>query len=216
MTLHRGSISNLWLTHNIRRISWTVLCDTAMRRSSNGIIHFMAPHGRNSGGRHPAGVPESRWWLLVRPSVIYGTVIVTAVIVAAPDDDPDLALVGLTLGTIGIVWVAHVFSEIVAGEHAVTNPPTPFRVVLVEAIGHGAGLLLSAVLPVLCLLVGSLGGITQSAAYYASLGVGVLTMGVLGWFVFAHRGNAWPIRLVGALVTALLGAGVVALNGFIH
>jgi hypothetical protein len=138
------------------------------------------------------------------------------VIVVAPDDDPDIELVLLTLATIGTVWVAHVFSEVVAGEHAVTNPPTPFHIVLGHAIGHGVGLLLSAVLPVICLLIGSLGGFTQSAAYYASLSVGVLTMSVLGWFVFAHRGNTWPIRLAGAVGTALLGAAVVALNGLIH
>ena len=176
----------------------------------------MARTSRKTRDIRPAPAPDSRWWFLVRPQVIYGTVIVSAVIVAAPDDDPDLELVLLTLATIAIVWVAHVFSEVVAGEHAVTNPPTPFRVVLRHAIGHGAGLLISAVLPVVCLLIGSLGGITRSSAYYASLGVGVLSLGVLGWFVFAHRGNAWPIRLAGAVGTALLGAIVVALNGIIH
>jgi hypothetical protein len=176
----------------------------------------MAALARKSGADDTDGAPEGRWWFLVRPSVIYGTVIVSAVIVAAPDDDPDLALILLTLGTIGIVWVAHVFSEIVAGEHTVTNPPTPFRVVLVHAMEHGAGLLLAAILPIVCLLIGSVGGFTQAAAYFSSLGVGVLSMGVLGWFVFAHRGARWPIRLAGALGTALLGAGVVALNGFIH
>ena len=156
------------------------------------------------------------WWFLVRPPVIYGTVIVSAVIVAAPDDEPDLELVLLTLTTVAIVWVAHVFSEIVAGEHAVTNPPTPFGVVLRHAMSHAAGILIAAALPILCLLIGSIGGFTQSAAYYSSLGVGVVSLGLLGWFVFAHRGNAWPIRLAGAVGTALLGAIVVALNGLIH
>lgn len=156
------------------------------------------------------------WWFLVRPPVIYGTVIVSAVIVAAPDDDPDPELVLLTLTTVAIVWVAHVFSEIVAGEHAVTNPPTPFGVVLRHAMSHAAGIPIAAILPVVCLLIGSVGGFTRPAAYYASLGVGVLSLGVLGWFVFAHRGNAWPIRLAGAVGTALLGAIVVALNGLIH
>jgi hypothetical protein len=173
-----------------------------------------APPKTGEIGAVPA--PESRWWFLVRPQVIYGTVIVSAVIVAAPDDDPDLELVLLTLATIAIVWVAHVFSEIVAGEHTVTNPPTPFRVVLRHAIGHGVGLLISAVLPLVCLLVGSLGGFTRPFAYYAALGVGVLSLAVLGWFVFAHRGNAWPIRLAGAAGTALLGGVVVGLNAFVH
>jgi hypothetical protein len=148
--------------------------------------------------------------------VIYGTIIVSAVIVAAPDTEPDLELILLTLSTIVIVWVAHVFSEIVAGEHAVTNPPTPFGVVLRHAMSHATGLLIAAVLPIVCLLIGSLGEFTQSAAYYASLGVGVLSLGVLGWFVFAHRGNSWPIRLAGAVGTALLGTIVVAINVLIH
>ena len=181
-----------------------------------GIIHSMARIPPKSGAIKAPPRPESRWWFLVRPSVIYGTVIVSAVIVAAPDNEPDLELVVLTLSTVAIVWVAHVFSEIVAGEHTVTNPPTPFRVVLRHAIGHGAGLLIAAVLPLVCLLIGSLGGFTQSFAYYSALGVGVLSLAVLGWFVFAHRGNAWPIRLAGAAGTALLGAIVVALNALVH
>jgi hypothetical protein len=72
------------------------------------------------------------------------------------------------------------------------------------------------VLPLICLMIGTLGGFTQQLAYFSALGVGVLSLGLLGWFVFAHRGNAWPIRLAGALGTALLGAIVVALNAFIH
>jgi hypothetical protein len=165
----------------------------------------------------PAGPrPENPWWFLVRPSVIYGTVIVSAVIVAARDDDPDLELIALALGTIAIVWVAHVFSEIAAGQHTVTNPPIPFGVVLRHAMVHGAGLLVSVILPVVFLLAGALGLLARSVAYYASLGVGVLSMAALGWFVFAHRGNHWPVRLLGGLATGLLGAGVVALNGIIH
>jgi hypothetical protein len=216
MTPLWGTFLNLWLTHKRSGIFPSGLCDTSIPPPSGGIIQFMASAARKSVDSAPASVSESRWWFLVRPQVIYGTVIVSAVIVAAPDRDPDLELVLLTLVTIAIVWVAHVFSEIVAGEHAVTNPPTPFHVVLGHAMLHGAGLLISAVLPIVCLLIGSLGGFTQSGAYYASLGVGVLSLGVLGWFVFAHRGNAWSIRLAGAVGTALLGAGVVALNGLIH
>jgi hypothetical protein len=160
--------------------------------------------------------PEGRWWFLVRPQVIYGTIIVSAVIVAAPDNDADLEVVGLTAATVVLVWIAHVFSEIVAGEHTVTNPPTPFRVVLSHALTHALGLLISAVLPLLTLAIGVIGLLANHVAYLASLGVGVVSLAVLGWFVFAHRGNAWPIRLVGALGTGLLGAIVVALNSLVH
>jgi len=160
--------------------------------------------------------PESRWWFLVRPSVIYGTIIVSAVIVAANDEDSDLAVLTLTLLTVVIVWIAHVFSEIVAGEHAVTNPPTPFRAVLLHAMAHGAGILIAGVLPLLCLLLGVVGVFANHVAYLAALGVAVLSLGVLGWLVFAHRGNAWPVRLAGAVGTGLLGAIIVALNALVH
>jgi hypothetical protein len=159
---------------------------------------------------------ESRWWFLVRPPTIYGTIIVSAVIIAADDDDTDLRVFVLTLATIVVVWVAHVLSEVVAGEHAVTNPPTPLRAVFVSALQHSIGLLVSAILPLVLLLVGSLGGLTEYVAYYAALLVALLTLAVLGWLVFAHRGNAWPIRLAGALGTALLGAAVIFLKSLIH
>jgi hypothetical protein len=176
----------------------------------------MARTPRTSGTAKPVLAPESRWWILVRPQVIYGTIIVSAVIVAANDSDPDLEVLALTLATVAIVWVAHVFSEIVAGEHAVTNPPTPFRLVLLHAMTHAAGLLISAVLPLVCLLLGAVGLLANHVAYLVALGVAVLSLGILGWFVFAHRGNAWPIRLAGAVGTALLGALVVALNALVH
>jgi hypothetical protein len=176
----------------------------------------MSRSALESAGEAPHRSRESRWWFLVRPQVIYGTVIVSAVIVAARDDIPDWELVLLVLGTVAIVWVAHVFSEVVAGEHAVTNPPTPFRTVVRHAVIHAAGIPVSAVLPLVFLALGSVGWMPQSAAYFASLGVGVLSLAVLGWLVFAHRGNAWPVRLAGAAGTALLGAIVVALNAFVH
>jgi hypothetical protein len=159
---------------------------------------------------------ESPWWFLVRPPTIYGTIIVSAVIVAADDHDSDFQVFLLTLATIVIVWVAHVLSEMVAGEHAVTNPPTPLRIVLGHAMVHSSGLLISAILPLLLLLIGTFGGLTEYIAYYAALAVAVLSLAVLGWLVFAHRGNAWPVRLAGAVGTALLGAIVVFLKSLVH
>jgi hypothetical protein len=82
---------------------------------------------------------------------------------------------------------------------------------------HSSGLLVAAILPLLLLLVGTFGGLTEYIAYYGALGVAVVVLAVLGWLVFAHRGNAWPVRLAGAVGTALLGAIVIALKAlFTH
>jgi hypothetical protein len=172
----------------------------------------MAVAPRKTPATKPPAPAESRWWFLVRPPTIYGTIIVAAVIAAASDQDSDFEVFVLTLSTIVIVWVAHVLSESVAGEHAVTNPPTPLHTVIRHAMVHSSGLLVSAILPLLLLLVGTFGGLTEYIAYYGALGVAVVVLAVLGWLVFAHRGNAWPVRLAGAVGTALLGAIVIALK----
>lgn len=176
----------------------------------------MATRSRRQVSAATGNRPESRLWSFVRPTTIYGTIIVAAVIVAADEDDSDLEIFALALATIVMVWVAHVLSEVIAGDHAVTNPPTPFRTVLAHAMVHSSGLLVSAVLPLLFLLVGGLGGFTEHFAYYGSLGAAVVVLAVLGWLVFAHRGNAWPIRVAGAAGTALLGAVVIILKSLIH
>jgi hypothetical protein len=184
---------------------------------TRGAMHNsgMARTDAESDGIPPSGRLESRWWVLVRPPVIYGTIIAAAVIVAA-DRDSDFGIFVLTLGTIIMVWVAHVFSEVVAGEHAVSNPPTRFRVVFGHAIAHSAGLLVSAVLPLVFLLLGGLGVLPEQVAYYGSLAVAVLFLAVMGWLTLAHRGNAWPIRLAGAVATALMGGIVVVLKSLVH
>jgi hypothetical protein len=176
----------------------------------------MAEPSRAPAAEEATAPAENPWWFLVRPPTIYGTIIVSAVIVAADDNDSDFEVFLLALSTIVLVWIAHVLSEVVAGEHAVTNPPTPLPVVLRHAMVHSSGLLVSAILPLLFLLVGTFGGLTEYIAYYASLGIAVLSLAVLGWLVFAHRGNSWPIRLAGAVVTALLGAAVVFLKSLVH
>jgi len=151
----------------------------------------------------------------VRPPTIYGTIIVSAVIVAADDHDSDFEVFVLTLSTIVMVWAAHFLSEVVAGEHAVTNPPTPLRVVVGHAMVHSSGLLAAAVLPLLFLLIGTFGGLTEYISYYCALAAAILVLAVLGWLVFAHRGNAWPVRLAGAVGTALLGAVVIVLKAIL-
>ena len=175
----------------------------------------MAVAPRKTRATKATAASESRWWFLVRPPTIYGTIIVAAVIAAADDHDSDFEVFVLTLSTIVMVWIAHVRSEAVAGDHAVTKPPTPMRTVIGHAMAHSSGLLVAAILPLVLLLVGTFGGLTEYIAYYGALAVAVLVLAVLGWLVFTHRGNAWPIRLAGAVGTALLGAVVIFLKALL-
>ena len=156
--------------------------------------------------------PRGSW--LVGPSFIYGTIIVTAVMIVAEDTQSDLDVFLLTLTSIGIVWVAHTFSEIVAGGPAASAEPVRFGVVLRHALGHSAGLLAAAALPLALLLAGAL-GLDENLAYYAALGVSVFSLAVVGWLAVQRRGYRWPLRLLGAVSSAAVGLLVVLLKAIL-
>src|ERR1700744_497562 len=49
------------------------------------------------------------WRAVFSPPFIYSTIIVGAVIIVADDFESDLELLEITLGTVFVVWVGHVF-----------------------------------------------------------------------------------------------------------
>ena len=156
------------------------------------------------------------WRAVFTPSFIYSTIIVMAVIIVADDFQSDLELFEVTLGTVFVVWVGHVFSDTVAKGFNVHPHPTSIRQLFHHAIIDSNGVLLAAVLPLLFLLLGALGVLDEYFAYWCSLGVSVIVLGIVGWLLFKRRGNAWPIRLAGAVATAALGILVVALKALVH
>jgi hypothetical protein len=115
-----------------------------------------------------------------------------------------------------VVWVGHVFSDTVAKGFNVHPHPTSIRQLFHHAIVDSNGVLLAAVLPLLFLLLGAVGALDENFAYWCSLGVSVIVLGIVGWMLFQRRGNAWPIRLAGAVATAALGILVVALKALVH
>ena len=151
-------------------------------------------------------------WTLIGPSFIYGTIIVTAVMVVADDTQPDLDVLLVVLASVVIVWIAHTFSELVAGGPRAADAPIPARIVLRHALGHSMGLLTSAALPLLFLLLGAVGLLDEYLAYYLALGVAILSLAIVGWLSVQRRGYRWGWRLAGALATTLAGVLVVILK----
>jgi hypothetical protein len=166
--------------------------------------------------------PEDTWphhalWRAVfSPPFIYGIVIVSAVIIVADGFESNFELFELALGTVVVVWVGHVFSETIAKGFNVHPQPTPIRQTFHEALVDSSGVLVSAILPLLFLLLGALHLINESFAYWASLGVSVVALAIVGWMLFEHRGCRWQIRLAGAVATAALGVLVVGLKALVH
>jgi hypothetical protein len=156
------------------------------------------------------------WRAVFSPPFIYSTIIVSAVIIVADDFQSDLELFEVTLGTVFVVWVGHVFSETVARGLNVHPRPTPIRQLFHDAIVDSSGVLIAAVLPLLFLLLGALRVLNEYFAYWCSLGVSIVVLGVVGWMLFQRRGCRWPVRLAGAVTTAALGVLVVALKTLVH
>ncbi len=151
-------------------------------------------------------------WYLIGPSFIYGTIITTAVMVVADDNESDFDVFFVVLASTIIVWIAHTFSELVAGGPRAADTPIPAGVVLRHAFEHSLGLLTAAALPLVFLLLGALGAFDEYLAYYLALGASILSLGVVGWLSVRRRGYAWPLRLASALGTMLVGMLVVILK----
>ena len=147
---------------------------------------------------------------------IYGTVLVSAVIAVGWEDDTDLEVLLFTLGSVGVFWLAHVYSGTVARED--TNQPR-LRAILIAArdsMRHTIGLLAAMVLPAIFLLLAVVDVLDEYVAYYAALWVGVLVLAVLGYLASARRGSPWYWRVLSALVTASLGLLVIWLSSLVH
>ncbi|MDP9027106.1 MAG: hypothetical protein M3N46_06050 [Actinomycetota bacterium] len=160
----------------------------------------------------PAANRHQLLWTLIGPSFIYGTIIVTAVMVVADDTQPDVDVFLVVLASVVIVWIAHTFSELVAGGPRATDVPIPTRTVLRHALDGSAGLLTSATLPLLFLLLGAFGVLEEYLAYYLAIGAAILSLAIVGWLSVQRRGYGWRLRVAGALATTLAGALVVILK----
>ncbi|MEF2976191.1 hypothetical protein [Subtercola sp. YIM 133946] len=153
---------------------------------------------------------------IVTPQAIYGTLLVSAIIGTAADDESDLEVLITTVGTVLVFWIAHVFAESIAHYGTPKAIGLPMIASLKHSLNTAAGLLYAALIPCLFLLFGALGLMQESVAYRISLWLPVLLLAALGWFAFADRGSVWWVRILGSIVTGLLGVFVIILKIAFH
>jgi hypothetical protein len=167
-----------------------------------------------------ATAPASRWerirHALVTPELIYGTIISSAVIAVAEDDDSDFDVFVVTIVTMLVFWVAHVFAIAVANHGKRNGRIIGIGQAFRDGVHHSKGLLYASVVPLLFLVLGATGVLNEDTAYLVALIVGTVVLAVLGWMAFAERGSPWPVRVLGCLGTALLGLIIVAFKAFLH
>jgi hypothetical protein len=150
---------------------------------------------------------------------VYGTVLVSGMIVVAGSYGATSMQVFLSVfGTVVVFWAAHVYAGTIAG-HGIsedvgddTSLLTAFR----RALRRSVGFLTSALPPSVVLLLGALDAVDDKVAIWVALWLGVVILAVLGFIVFSLRGDSWPVRILGALGTAVFGIAMILLKALIH
>jgi hypothetical protein len=168
----------------------------------------------------PAPAPQNLYrrlrHQLVTPELIYGTIIVSAIIVLADDDQSDFSLLSVVAVTTFVFWIAHVFAATVAHHGKRGGKEVPLGEALGNAVRHSSGVLLAAVIPVFVLALGAAGILSEDGAYLVALLLGVVVLFVLGVLAFAERGSRWYFCLLGGLSTGGLGVVVILLKAIFH
>jgi hypothetical protein len=145
---------------------------------------------------------------------IFGTVSAAAVIAATSAHEDSLQKILIaTSGTLVVFWLAHIYENILEGQHEGTRLTgnTIWMAVLEELP------VLEAPLPsVLLLGLGALGVLGYDAAVNLALWLGVAQLVV--WSVVAARRQkwSWMASAVFGAISGAFGIGIIALKALLH
>ena len=128
----------------------------------------------------------------------------------AIDRGADLETLLVAGVTLIVFWLAHVYAHTIAGHGAVKS----VRTALADALETSSAMLIAAIPSSIVLLLGVVGLLPDAADW--SLVLAVIVLGALGWQSFAERGTGAGGRIVGAVVSALLGFALMILKVVVH
>ncbi|SDS59772.1 hypothetical protein SAMN04489834_1770 [Microterricola viridarii] len=147
---------------------------------------------------------------------IYGTVLVSALIAVGWNYDTDLEVFFFTLGTVGVFWLAHIYSAVVAVHGSPDAAHRKLWVLVLDSARHSIGMVLAMLVPAAFLLLSAAGVLDEYVGYYIALWAGVLTLAALGFWNSVKRRRGWPRRILNAAITASLGVGIIWLSAIVH
>lgn len=169
---------------------------------------------------HNGSGPEKKSLVpvLLTEASVYGVLLVSGLIVVTSRyDNESWDVFVRVMGTVSIFWAAHVYSGVVAhmGDYGLTIKHG-LGEALRESLRHSMGMLLAALIPLFVLLLGAVGAIAGTAAYWYALWADVIILAVLGYLGVARVTPKIHIRLLGALITSMFGIALVVLKVIIH
>lgn len=149
-------------------------------------------------------------------SAIYGTIVVTAVIVALSEDPAADAteLMEAAATTTLVFWLAHAYSEFL-GQRVAARARVGTEG-LGRALLRDITMVEAAILPVGALLLGLIHLVSRTHAVTIALVIGVIELFVLGYLAGRGPGSSF-LRCVGVgLFNCVLGVAIVLLKALIH
>jgi hypothetical protein len=159
----------------------------------------------------------SRWRAFRTPDTaggIYGTIAAMAVIAGAARQPSHGHLLGLTVATLFVFWLAHVYAEALA--HHLRGAKRPDWSVIKAAMAEERTMLEAPVLLLLVLALGGTGLLDRHLAVRLALWVGVAQLVAWG-VVYARRQRwGWPTALTAGAVNGTFGLVIVVLEVLIH
>jgi hypothetical protein len=144
---------------------------------------------------------------------VYGTVSVLAVIAGASHVEDSAARVfAFALVSSLVIWTVHIYASVLAD----SGPAVPWRNAFAAGLRHEIGIVEGVLLPLLILLLGSIGWIEDSSAITWSMWSGVVMLVLIPLLWLRHSGRSWPYCLAAAAACGLLGLGLTWMKFLLH
>lgn len=155
---------------------------------------------------------------LVTESAVYGVIVVAGLVVIVADGArASWDVLVKVSATILVFWLAHVFAAAVAKLGA-KRETTGIGLggALAYALDHGWGMLVAAAIPLVSLLLGTLGVLDDQVAIWGVLWTAVVVLGVLGFVKAAELTPRGSVRAFSGVITATLGLILILLKAVVH
>lgn len=159
---------------------------------------------------------------LVSEKTVYGVMLISGMLVIVATDSEAATWDALVkvLVTVGVFWLAHVYSSTVAhlGDHPEIEASSQVRLSRAAryAVRHSLGMLGTALVPLVILGLGAAGVLGHTVAVWTTLWLDVVLLAVIGFLGMSGWTEKLWVKLIGAGATALLGVILIVLKAFVH
>jgi hypothetical protein len=162
------------------------------------------------------GTPRRRRPLLVSDAAgaIYGTITAMAVIAATAGHMPPGRLLAVTVATLAVFWLAHVYAQTLS--HHLRGETRLSWASITAAMIEERPMLEGPTPSLVLLLLGLLGALREETAVRLALWAGVAQLVIWGVAYARRQGWPWPAAIAAGAVNGVFGLAIVVLEVLLH